>query len=45
MVIQVDLFFFKNKVVGVNTQGLNKDSTEGMNFAVHFSEVQKFLSE
>ena len=37
--------FFKNKVVGVNTQGLNKDSTEGMNFAVHFSEVQKFLSE
>jgi len=37
--------FFKDKVVGVNTQGLNKDSSEGMNFAVHFSEVQKFLSE
>ena len=37
--------FHKNKVVGVNTQGLHKDSTEGMNFAVHFSEVQNFLSK
>ena len=36
--------FFKDKVVGVNTQGLHKDSTEGMNFAVHFSEVNQFLS-
>ena len=33
--------FYKDKVVGVNTQGLS--NTEGMNFAVHFSEVQKFL--
>lgn len=37
--------FYKDKVVGVNTQGLHKDSTEGMNFAVHFSEVEKFLSQ
>ena len=36
--------FYKDKVVGVNTQGLHKDSTEGMNFAVHFSEVSQFLS-
>ena len=36
--------FYKDKVVGVNTQGLNKEISEGMNFAVHFSEVQKFLS-
>ena len=37
--------FYKDEVVGVNTQGLHKDSTEGMNFAVHFSEVNKFLSK
>ena len=35
--------FYKNKVVGVNTQGLSKKKTEGMNFAVHFSEVKKFI--
>ena len=37
--------FYKDKVVGVNTQGLHKDTSEGMNFAVHFSEVNKFLSD
>ena len=37
--------FFEDKVVGVNTQGLSKDATEGMNFAVHFSEVKEFLSQ
>ena len=37
--------FYKDKVVGVNTQGLNKKETEGMNFAVHFSEVKKFLAK
>ena len=37
--------FYKDRVVGVNTQGLHKDTSEGMNFAVHFSEVQKFLSQ
>ena len=36
--------FYNDKVVGVNTQGLNKKISEGMNFAVHFSEVRKFLS-
>jgi len=36
--------FYKDKVVGVNTQGLSKKNTEGMNFAVHFSEVLKFIS-
>ena len=36
--------FMENKVVGVNTQGLSKKKTEGMNFAVHFSEVQDFLN-
>ena len=37
--------FYKDKVVGVNTQGLSKDRSEGMNFAVHFSEVNQFLSK
>ncbi|MDA9853530.1 trypsin-like peptidase domain-containing protein [Candidatus Pelagibacter sp.] len=37
--------FYKDKVVGVNTQGLSKDMSEGMNFAVHFSEVNQFLSD
>tara|TARA_X000001036_G_scaffold67968_1_gene58844 strand:- start:645 stop:2810 length:2166 start_codon:yes stop_codon:yes gene_type:complete len=35
--------FLGNKVVGVNTQGLSKKTSEGMNFAVHFSEVLDFL--
>jgi S1-C subfamily serine protease len=35
--------FFGKKVVGVNTQGLSKSENEGLNFAVHFSEVKKFL--
>ena len=35
--------YFGDKVGGVNTQGLAKDKTEGLNFAVHFSEVQTFL--
>jgi len=37
--------FYKDKVVGVNTQGLSKKNTEGMNFAVHFSEVKAFLAQ
>ena len=37
--------FYKDKVVGVNTQGLSKKKTEGMNFAVHFSEVNKFIAK
>ena len=35
--------FLDIKVVGVNTKGLSKKSSEGMNFAVHFSEVLDFL--
>ena len=35
--------FYKNKVVGVNTQGLSKSENEGLNFAVHFDEVKSFL--
>lgn len=35
--------FYGNKVVGVNTQGLSKSENEGLNFAVHFDEVKKFL--
>lgn len=35
--------FLGNKVVGVNTQGLSKQKSEGMNFAVHYSEVLDFL--
>ena len=37
--------FYKNHVVGVNTQKMVDTDIEGMNFAVHFSEVQKFLSQ
>ena len=35
--------FLGNKVIGVNTQGLSKQKSEGMNFAVHYSEVLEFL--
>ena len=34
---------FNDKVVGVNTQGLKK--AEGLNFAVHYSEVIDFINE
>ena len=36
--------FYNDFVVGVNTQGLAKDQTEGLNFAVHVEEIQKFLN-
>ena len=35
--------FIDERVVGVNTQGLSKKTTEGMNFAIHYSEVLDFL--
>jgi len=35
--------FFNDKVIGVNTQGLKK--SEGLNFAVHYSEVIDFINE
>ena len=37
--------FLKNKVIGVNTWGYKKMISEGLNFAVHYSEVMKFLKE
>ncbi len=37
--------FYKDRVIGVNTQGLSKEESEGMNFAVHFSEAKKFLDK
>ena len=37
--------FYKDRVIGVNTQGLSKEASEGMNFAVHFSEAKKFLDK
>jgi serine protease Do len=37
--------FLGDKVVGVNTWGLAKRENEGLNFAVHFSEVVNFLKE
>jgi serine protease Do len=37
--------FLGDRVIGVNTQGMNKNIVEGLNFAVHFSEVQSFIEE
>jgi serine protease Do len=37
--------FLGDKVVGVNTWGLKKNIAEGLNFAVHYSEVIKFIRE
>jgi serine protease Do len=37
--------FHKNSVIGVNTQGLSKSKTEGLNFAVHVEELKKFLDD
>ena len=38
------LFNKDNQVIGVNSMGLAKDITEGLNFAIHYMEVQKFLN-
>ena len=35
--------FHENKVIGVNTQGMSKARTEGLNFAVHVDELKRFL--
>lgn len=37
--------FLGDRVVGVNTWGFKKDTAEGLNFAVHYSEVLEFLRE
>tara|TARA_B100000579_G_scaffold294733_1_gene244964 strand:- start:126 stop:1382 length:1257 start_codon:yes stop_codon:yes gene_type:complete len=35
--------FLNNVVVGVNTQVVRKDLAEGLNFAVHFKELNEFI--
>ena len=35
--------FLNNVVVGVNTQVIRKDLAEGLNFAVHFKELNEFI--
>ena len=35
--------FFENKVVGVNTLKIVEEGFEGLNFAIHYQEVLKFL--
>ena len=35
--------YFEDKVVGVNTWGLPKEETEGLNFAIYYQEVIEFL--
>lgn len=37
--------FLGDRVVGVNTWGHSKHIAEGLNFAVHYSEVQAFIAE
>ena len=37
--------FLGDKVIGVNAQGGKKDRSEGLNFAIHYSEVLNFLRE
>ena len=37
--------FFENTVVGVNTFKIVEEGFEGLNFAVHYQEVVKFLSK
>ena len=36
--------YFRNFVIGINTQGLKKSETEGLNFAVHLDEIKSFLN-
>lgn len=37
--------FFENKVVGVNTFKIVEEGFEGLNFAIHYQEVLKFLKK
>ena len=36
--------FLGDEVIGVNTWGIRKDVSEGLNFAVHHAEVRAFLA-
>jgi len=35
--------FYETFVIGINTQGLKKNETEGLNFAVHYDEIKNFI--
>jgi serine protease Do len=37
--------FLDGKVIGVNSQKLSAKGIEGLGFAVHFTEVVRFLQE
>ncbi|WP_031482923.1 S1C family serine protease [Maridesulfovibrio frigidus] len=37
--------FYKDKLIGVNTWGLSKQTAEGLNFSVHYAEVMDFLKQ
>ncbi|OEU69475.1 MAG: peptidase S1 [Desulfovibrio sp. S3730MH75] len=37
--------FYKDKLIGVNTWGLSKEASEGLNFSVHYAEVMDFLKQ
>ena len=37
--------FLGDKVIGINTWGLSKQVSEGLNFAVHYSEALAFMKE
>lgn len=37
--------FHNQWVVGVNTQGLRKSETEGLNFSVHLDELLDFINQ
>ena len=37
--------FYKNKLIGMNTMGVDKNISEGLNFALHLDEIISFLNE
>jgi serine protease Do len=37
--------FLGETVIGINTQGYKKNISEGLNFAVHYSEIIKYLKD
>ena len=37
--------FYKNKLIGMNTMGIDKKISEGLNFALHLDEIISFLNE
>lgn len=37
--------FLGNRVIGVNTWGVSKNISEGLNFSIHYSEIETFLRD